>query len=380
MSIKRTYTEDNFPVEYTYSDSKDHVIRVSNTISEINVRGENAATVDDSIVEFNSGNHITQISPSCFMNCINLEKITLQESTDGIGDDAFRNCKSLSNLNLDGKVFSYIGSNAFRNTSLTSLNCEYYLKPYSIQLSGNQIDVSSYGENIFSNNQKLETVNLTTNVLTEGLFRNCNNLKNVKINISSGQDEFDIYGDNIFYSCDILSSIKLNGDFTILPSFKGLSALRKCNLSSTSGFQIGEKVFRKCSNLTSITFDENINETNLDDKAFSGSSLRKITFKGMDAKKKIKSFTNKGKTHRPKYIESKNEGLEEIKGIKLLIDSETTDNFKYGTIYKNCARLIKYASEKHIPVVLFFGLDKCGRSHGHYSSVAFFRMKYLYST
>ena len=64
----------------------------------------------------------TTIGDSAFRNCFSLTNITIPEGATTIGDSAFNGCRSLASINLPDSVTS-IGGSAFYNCfSLTSIN------------------------------------------------------------------------------------------------------------------------------------------------------------------------------------------------------------------------------------------------------------------
>ena len=69
---------------------------------------------------------LTTIGRGIFENCTNLRSIELSKSLTTIEDSAFENCSSLTETLKIPKQVKTIGSDAFKNTSLTKLDCSEF--------------------------------------------------------------------------------------------------------------------------------------------------------------------------------------------------------------------------------------------------------------
>ena len=154
------------------------------------------------------------------------ETVTYNETTysvTSIGDEAFKNCSSLTSVTIPNSVTS-IGYRAFSNCiSLTSVNI-----PNS---------VTSIGERAFSSCGSLTFVTIPNSVTS--------------------------IGGGVFHYCSSLTSVTLSNNITELPCyyeygnvnhgfFDGCSSLISITIPN-SVTSIGRAAFRSCSNLTSVT-------------------------------------------------------------------------------------------------------------------------------
>ncbi len=128
-------------------------------------------------ITFSGANNLQFINADCFKDCTNLNNIKF-DSIIGIGDGAFENA-GLMQVDLPKSAQS-IAANAFlNNTSMTTLNL--------------QADLIKLGANAFENCNRLESIVINANVIPDGAFEECTNLKNVTI----GKD-VQVIGQNAF--------------------------------------------------------------------------------------------------------------------------------------------------------------------------------------
>ena len=136
----------------------------------------------------------TTIGDSAFRNCFSLTNITIPEGATTIGDSAFNGCRSLASINLPDSVTS-IGGSAFYNCfSLTSINL-----PDS---------VTSIGGNAFYSCYSLTSINLPDSVTSIGgnAFLGCASLTSINL-----PDSVTSIGGNAFYGCASLTDIVVKG-------------------------------------------------------------------------------------------------------------------------------------------------------------------------
>ena len=133
----------------------------------------------------------TTIGDSAFRNCFSLTNITIPEGATTIGDSAFNGCRSLASINLPDSVTS-IGGSAFYNCfSLTSINL-----PDS---------VTSIGGNAFYNCFSLTSINLPDSVTSIGgnAFYGCASLTDIVVkgtpSLANTTAISNIYEDYLIY-------------------------------------------------------------------------------------------------------------------------------------------------------------------------------------
>ena len=175
----------------------------------------------------------TTIGNSAFGNCVSLTNVNIPDGVTTIGDSAFYQCYSLTSVNIPDGV-TRIGGNTFYNCrSLTNLNL-----PDS---------VTTIGSNAFNSCVSLTNVNIPDGVTTiaDNTFPWCYSLTNVNI-----PDSVTTIGSNAFYQCYSLTSVNIPDGVT----------------------RIGGNTFSGCSCLTDIVIKGNPDLANVNafDNIYSG--------------------------------------------------------------------------------------------------------------
>ena len=228
---------------------------------------------------------VTSIFDNAFRSCRSLTNITLPESVTSIGDYTFYNCRSLTDITIPAGVAS-IGSSAFSSCiRLLSINVEAGNPEYASD--GGVLFNAAKTELIVCPEGKLGTYSIPSNVVSidSSAFKNCRSLTGITIPVgvtSIGSAAFDScrslmsitipvgvtrIGDYTFYSCRSLMSITIPDGVT---SF-GSSALRNCSSLSditipSSIDSIASYAFAGCSSLTDITIPAGV--TSIGSSAF----------------------------------------------------------------------------------------------------------------
>ncbi|MDB4775165.1 leucine-rich repeat protein [Akkermansiaceae bacterium] len=176
---------------------------------------DEAATGELVIPSVIEGNLVTSIGDEAFRNCTSLTSITIPDGVTSIGEKAFEICRNLTSFTIPDSVTS-VGDFAFRNcTSLTSITIPD--------------GVTSIGE--FA-------------------FRNCTSLTNITIPNSVTSIRV-----STFSQCTSLTSITIGNGVTSI----GTSAFNSCrsltDIMIPSGVtSIGDKAFLRCGKLSVVTF------------------------------------------------------------------------------------------------------------------------------
>ena len=132
--------------------------------------GEKAFVNCDNLQSVTIPNSVTSIDFSAFMWCGNLQSVTIPNSVTSIGDCAFAACNSLQSITIPNKVTS-IGNHAFENcTNLQSITIPN--------------KVTSIGAYAFSWCENLQSVTIPNSVTSIGnyAFEFCYSLQYVNIN------------------------------------------------------------------------------------------------------------------------------------------------------------------------------------------------------
>ena len=179
-----------------------------------------------------------------------ISAVSLPEGLTYIGQNAFRDCISLTKVALPETITS-IGNSAFNGCS----QLQTIVIPDS---------VTTIGEWAFSNCSALSSVIHSKNLVTlkGGAFYNCDALTQIHIpasvtSVSTAKHSGTDYGP--FGNCDGLKSFTLDDDATSIPAnlFYGCTGLE--TLSIPEGItSIGGSAFRRCTSLTSISLPETL--------------------------------------------------------------------------------------------------------------------------
>lgn len=189
--------EDEFGVKYS-KDWKRLLKAPSGLKGEYSIRegvkviGNNAFSECRSLTNINIPNSVTNIGDGAFAGCKLLTKIDIPDSVTNIGDKAFSLCKSLAKIKIPNSVTN-IGYDAFWGCeSLTKINI-----PNS---------VTNIGDRTFNECSCLTSINIPNSVtcIEKGAFGGCGSLVNIIIPNSVTTIESGAFG-----GCNnILSQIK----------------------------------------------------------------------------------------------------------------------------------------------------------------------------
>ena len=256
----------------------------------------------NSIIHINIGLNVVLYS-KCFINCNNLNSITIPLSVTSIGEQAFSSCYSLGSITIPSSVTT-IGNNTFYycrglvnvsfpkdasmstgtfygctnlvraavSPSTSSLSSVFY---YCFNLISVTIpsSVTSITGNAFNNCYSLTSITIPSSVtsIDGGAFAYCYSLTSITIPSSVTK-----IGAQVFQNCYSLTSITIPSSVTTIgaSAFSGCSALDNVIISS-GVTKIGNSVFSGCSKLGSITIPSSV--TSVGDTVFSNcSSLKNI--------------------------------------------------------------------------------------------------------
>lgn len=236
---------------------------------EIKVIGKDAFRNCKSLVYIEL-NGVDEIKASAFRGCESLNIDELPISVTKIGKNAFRGCSSIKSLVIKGNI-TELGDGAFRDCN----GCSMFWF-----VNGTALETVS--KDAFRGCASLEYTNLTESVtaISERAFMGCTSLESLEI----GHTVTSI-GRHAFKNCDSLRSVELpfiGADRDHVKKFSYLfgSNSNVKNVVLTEGSVINAKMFKGVKSLEKIEFDEIITE--IEAKSFKGcTALQYIDLEGV---------------------------------------------------------------------------------------------------
>ena len=214
-----------------------------------------------SLTNIDIPNSITNIGNSAFSGCDSLTTVYLPNSVTNIGNYAFHVCSSLTNINIPNSVTN-IGQGAFYGcSSLTNISI-----PNSVTNIGNSAFRCCFSLAtiiVASNNPKYDSRNNCNAIIetaTNTLIVGCEN--------TTIPNSVTAIGNSAFYYCSSLTSINIPNSVTSIDerAFSGCSSLTNINIPN-SVTNIGSYAFSDCSSLTNINIPNSV--TTIGNYAFS---------------------------------------------------------------------------------------------------------------
>ena len=229
---------------------------------------ENSYDYREFTVTFDEGSQLKSIGDRAF-SFTDLTTITLPDSVETIGDNAFSNCRSLTSINIPDGVTS-IGGGAFGSCkALTNISIpdsvtaigdsafSYCSSLNSITL-GNR--VKSIGTYTFQDCTALTNISIPNSVtgIGTGAFIGCTSLET--LTLGSGVETI---GNNAFQGCNLLTDFALPSGLKSIgdSAFNGCAALTKVDMPDSVTY-LGAGAYQNCTGLTSATLSEKLSEMN----------------------------------------------------------------------------------------------------------------------
>ena len=165
--------------EYSVTDSLPWTRKITKVIIENGVTsiGKGAFYGCTSLYSVTVPDSVTSIGDYAFCDCTDIESITIPSVTS-IGKSAFYGCTNMKSVILNSNDVVGLGSEAFSNTGLTSIENLNIL----------------YGNFAFKNCKKLTSVTISGEQIGERMFEGCKELKKIVISSSVkniGEKPFD---------------------------------------------------------------------------------------------------------------------------------------------------------------------------------------------
>jgi len=218
--------------------------------------------------------NVTSIGNSAFGDCRSLSDIVIPSSVTSIGNSAFGDCRSLSDIVIPSSVTS-IGDSAFSGcsslskivipSSITSIGDSAFSGCSSLSEVVIPSSVTSIGKRAFYGCSSLRSLVIPDSVISIGnlAFGNCSTLSSIII-----PNSVTSIGDSAFEDCGSLSTIVIPSSVTSIgnSAFSGCSSLSEVVIPS-SVTSIGGWAFKDCGSLSTIVIPSSV--TSIGDSAFS---------------------------------------------------------------------------------------------------------------
>ena len=200
---------------------------------------------------------VTSIGKEAFLKNETIKKVVFNEGLVSIGENAFKDCKALSEVKLSSTIRN-LGKKMFLGTAIREVVLNEGLE--------------NIGESAFNGCKTLTNVQFSSTIKEIGKSAfSGTNIKNLVLN-----EGLDVIGQGSFSGCKNLETIKLSSTIKEI----GDMAFAMANISSidlNSNLEvIGTKAFMNCKNLTSrIEFKGNLKEVGM--SAFKSTGVKEFS-------------------------------------------------------------------------------------------------------
>ena len=222
-------------------------IKLDDKVYNVTAIGADAFKDCSSLTEVNIPNSVTSIRRNAFYGCSDLISVTVPNGVTAIGEQAFYECSSLTSITIPNGV-TEIGDYAFKGcSSLTS-----------IAIPNNVYEIA---HSAFSGCSGLKSVTIGNSVNSIGgfAFSGCSNLTSITI-----PNSVTSIGNCAFQDCSSLTSVTIPNSVTSIEgyAFYGCSSLTSITIPN-SVTAIGYNAFDNCL----MSREEFINNSSLDAEA-----------------------------------------------------------------------------------------------------------------
>ena len=351
---------DDGTVEITYYLGADKEVVIPNTINgkKVTSIGHGAFMECINIEKITIPDSVTTIDYNAFSDCPNLVSITIPCNVTSIGDYSFNGCEKLTSITVDSKNKFYLSEDGVlfnkTKTELVAYPAGNSRKEYTIPDG-----VKSLNKCAFSGAVNLTSIKIPNSVknIGEGEFYGCKNLEN--ISIPNGVT--DIYSFT-FYLCESLTNITIPNGVTSIDgsAFEGCANLTSITIPDSVN-SIGAGAFASCSSLKSVKVPEGV--TVIDAYTFNGcagltdisfpSTLKSIGYESFTDCKKLKSITF---LNGPTFINSS--AFQGCTSLANLVLPDSMEEIGSNAFY-NCSSLSYVVIPKNIKKIDSLAFSSC---------------------
>lgn len=217
-------------------------------------------------------NSLTDIGAEAFSGCTALASVSIPDNVTNIGAEAFRSCAELPSITIPISVTT-IGRNAFMNcTGLTAVHINDLAAWCRIHFdSDTYCNPLYYAHHLYLSGEEIKDLVIPDGVTSlVNSFTACYGLTTVTVPSSVTSIE-----EYTFYGCKNITKVILNSNAIASRQYSDHPSLSYLFGSQVTEYilgedvsTIGDKAFKDCSNLISITIPNSL--TNIGKAAFSG--------------------------------------------------------------------------------------------------------------
>lgn len=238
--------------DYTYRLRNDGMFN-----GTIEIVGYNGSSTELEIIDNINGNPVTRFADNAFKNCKSITKVNIPSTVTNIGNNVFKDCTNLKEVTIPDSVTS-VEADVFVGTALLN----------------NQSSTVKYADKWVIDSDNVQNVILRddTRGIAGRAFSGCTKLKSIKI--PEGAIRISIYA---FYNCSSLTDITIPDSLKEIGwyAFGGCSSLEHIEIPDSVTW-VGDDAFAYCSKLKNIAMPKSISKVN--DWIFYGcSNLESIT-------------------------------------------------------------------------------------------------------
>ena len=221
---------------------------------------------------------VTSIGSCAFYDCTSLTDVTIPDSVTSIGDYTFGWCTSLTEIIVDSNNESYTSKDGVLfDKSLETIICypEGKMGNFTIPDS-----VTSIGDGAFGDCTSLTDITIPASVTSIGdwAFSGCANLTSVTI-----PDSVTSIGSYAFHYCENLTDITIPANVTSIGDYAFFCCANLTSITiPDSVTSIDYEAFYNCTSLTDVTISKSV--TSIGSSAFANcTNLTDIYYKGTES-------------------------------------------------------------------------------------------------